>query len=343
MFLNKTNNPPPLTRSPLCTKGPSVRTNKVLDKSKFDPPNLIIFGDITMKTNKKELFKGVCTALITPFKDEKIDYHSLKNLIEFQINSGIDALLVNGTTGESATLTECEKRELISFTVREVAGRVPLIAGTGSNSTTRALHLSQFASDVGADAILVVTPYYNKASRDGLIEHYRTIADNVNIPLILYNVPSRTGVNIPLDVYDSLANHPNIVGVKEANSSVGEMAKLIQKCSNRLDIYTGNDDLILPTLALGGCGVISVISNILPKETVALCRLFFEGKTKEATELQLKLLPIINALFSEVNPIPIKALMSHAGFCKEEYRLPLCPISADKKAMLFQAFDNFKF
>lgn len=296
-----------------------------------------------MKKGNKSIFKGVATALITPFKDGKIDYSALKNLIEFQIKSGIDALLVNGTTGESATLSECEKRELISFTVHEVGRRIPIIAGTGSNDTKKALHLSEFARDVGADAILVVTPYYNKASRDGLIEHYQTIANNVDIPLMIYNVPSRTGVNITLDVYDILANHPNIVGVKEANSSVGEMAKLIQKCSNRLDIYTGNDDLITPTLALGGCGAISVVSNVLPKETCDICRLYFEGKVSEASTLQIKLLPLIGALFSEVNPIPIKALMSHAGFCKEEYRLPLCPMSADKKAILFQTFDNFKF
>ena len=296
-----------------------------------------------MKSKKKAIFKGVATALITPFKDGKIDYPSLKNIIEFQIQSGIDALLINGTTGESATLSECEKRDLISFTVKEVGGRVPLIAGTGSNNTEKALNLSKFALDVGIDAILVVTPYYNKASNEGLIEHYQKIAQNVDIPLILYNVPSRTGVNVPLSVYDILAEEENIVGVKEANPSVSDFGKLIQKCSDRLDVYTGNDELITPTLALGGCGAISVVSNILPKETREICSLYFEGRVSEATALQLKLLPLIGALFSEVNPIPIKALMSHVGFCKEEYRLPLCPMSVDKKAILLQAFDNFKF
>lgn len=296
-----------------------------------------------MKNDNKELFKGVCTALITPFKDGEIDYSALKKLIEFQIEQGVEALLINGTTGESATLTECEKRELISFTAREVGGRVPLIAGTGSNSTQKAIHLSEFASDVGIDAILVVTPYYNKASADGLIQHYETIANNVDIPLVLYNVPSRTGLNIPLTVYDKLADHPNIIAVKEANSSISDFAKLSQKCSDRLDLYSGNDDLILPTLALGGKGVISVISNILPKETGEICKLWFEGKTKEATALQLQLLPLINAIFSEVNPIPIKAIMSHKNFCKEEYRLPLCPMSDDKKKALFDMWDNFKF
>jgi len=295
-----------------------------------------------MKNEKTTVFKGACTALITPFKSGEIDYKSLKNLIEFQIRSGIDALLINGTTGESATLTECEKRELISFAAREVAGRVPLIAGTGSNSTKKALELSQFASDVGADATLVVTPYYNKASKKGLIEHYEAIANGVDIPVILYNVPSRTGVNIPLEVYEKLSKDKNIIAVKEANPSITDFARLSQKCADRLDLYSGNDDLILPTLALGGCGVISVLSNALPKETSRLCQLFFEGKIKEARDLQLKLLPLINALFSEVNPIPIKALLSHLGFCDEEYRLPLCPMSEDKKALLLGEFGKLQ-
>ena len=296
-----------------------------------------------MIKEKKTIFTGVCTALITPFKNGEIDYSNLKKLIEFQIEQGVDALLINGTTGESATLSECEKRELISFAVREVGGRVPLIAGTGSNSTKKAIHLSQFAYDVGADAILVVTPYYNKASDKGLLEHYETIANNVNIPLILYNVPSRTGINIPLAVYDKLANHDNIVAVKEANSSVSDFAKLSQKCGDRLDLYSGNDDLLLPTLSLGGKGVISVASNILPNEMCEICRLWFECKIKEATDLQLQLLPLINAIFSEVNPIPIKALLSYVGFCEEEYRLPLCPMNDEKKKALFEVFDNFKF
>lgn len=295
-----------------------------------------------MRNSKNTLFTGVCTALITPFKNGEIDYPSLKRLIEFQIEQGVDALLVNGTTGESATLSECEKRELISFAVREVGRRVPIIAGTGSNSTQKSIHLSQFACDVGADAILVVTPYYNKASNEGLIEHYETIANEVNIPMIIYNVPSRTGVNIPISVYDKLANNQNIVAVKEANPSISDFAKLSQKCSDRFALYSGNDDLILPTLALGGDGVISVLSNILPKETTEICKLWFASKTKEATALQLKLLPLINAIFSEINPIPIKALLSHKGFCEEEYRLPLCPMNEEKKKALFEVFDKIK-
>lgn len=294
-------------------------------------------------SRKKTIFTGVCTALITPFWDGEIDYKALKNLIEFQIKSGIDALLINGTTGESATLSEKEKQELISFAIREVGGRIPIIAGTGSNSTKKAIELSQFASDVGVDAILVVTPYYNKASNEGLIDHYEAIANAVDVPIILYNVPSRTGVNIPLSVYERLAEHKNIVAVKEANPDVSAMAKLCAKCSDRLDIYSGNDDLILPTLSLGGKGVISVLSNILPKEVGDICKLWFEGKTKESTALQLKLLPLINAIFSEVNPIPIKALMAKEGFCQEEYRLPLCKMSEDKKKELFKIWKDFKF
>lgn len=294
-------------------------------------------------SNKNTIFSGACTALITPFRDGEIDYKALKNLVEFQIDSGIDALLINGTTGENATLSESETRELITFAIREVGGRVPIIAGTGSNSTQKALHLSQFASDVGADAILVVTPYYNKASAEGLARHYETIANAIDVPMILYNVPSRTGVSIPLSVYDRLANHKNILAVKEASSSVSETAKLCAKCGDRLDIYSGNDDLILPTLSLGGKGVISVLSNILPREVGEVCKLWFAGKPREASELQLRLLPLINAIFSEVNPIPIKALLSHLGFCKEEYRLPLCPMSEDKKKDLFEVYENFKF
>ena len=296
-----------------------------------------------MKSNKKTLFQGVCTALITPFKDGKIDYFSLKKQIEFQIEQGIDAILINGTTGESATLTEIEKHELISFAIKEVGGRVPLIAGTGSNSTQKAVELSHFASDVGADAILVVTPYYNKASAEGLIKHYETIAESSGVPVILYNVPSRTGINIPLSVYDKLANHENIIAVKEASTSMSDLARLCEKCSDRLDVYSGNDDLLLPTLSLGGKGAISVISNILPKETGQICKLWFSGKACEARALQLKLLPLINEIFREVNPIPIKALLAKEGFCEEEYRLPLCPLKEEKKNELFSVFEKFKF
>lgn len=291
-----------------------------------------------MKNNRKPVFTGVCTALITPFRDGKIDFEALSGLIEFQIDGGVDALLINGTTGESATLTDAEKREIISFAVSEVGGRVPVIAGTGSNDTKKAVELSKFAYDVGADACLAVTPYYNKASEVGLIKHYEAIADATEIPIILYNVPSRTGVNIPLSVYERLSEHKNIVAVKEANPSVSDFARLSARCGKNLDLYSGNDDLILPCLSLGGNGIISVISNALPRQTGDICRLWFGGKIKEATELQLKLLPLTNALFCEVNPIPIKALLSHLGFCKEEYRLPLCPMDSERKKALIKEY-----
>lgn len=291
-----------------------------------------------MKNNRKPVFTGVCTALITPFRDGKIDFEALSGLIEFQIDGGVDALLINGTTGESATLTDTEKREIISFAVSEVGGRVPVIAGTGSNDTHKAVELSKFAYDVGADACLAVTPYYNKASEAGLIKHYEAIADATEIPIILYNVPSRTGVNIPLSVYERLSEHKNIVAVKEANPSVSDFARLSARCGKNLDLYSGNDDLILPCLSLGGNGIISVISNALPRQTGEICRLWFGGKIEEATELQLKLLPLTNALFCEVNPIPIKALLSHLGFCKEEYRLPLCPMDSERKKALIREY-----
>lgn len=292
---------------------------------------------------KISLFHGACTALITPFKDGEIDFASLKDLIEFQIAGGIDALLINGTTGENATLSESEKREIIAFAVREVRGRVPVIAGTGSNDTKKSLELSQYACDVGVDALLVVTPYYNKASASGLLLHYSTIAEGCEKPIILYNVPSRTGVNIPLCVLEKLSQYKNIVAIKEASGSISYCAHVLERCGTDLDVYSGNDDLILPVLSLGGLGVISVISNALPHECAELCRLYFEGKTQEATLLQMRLLPIIDAAFSEVNPIPIKALLAHLDLCHEEYRLPLCKMDDNKKETLLEAFDNFKF
>ena len=293
-----------------------------------------------MKNNQKTVFKGTCTALITPFRDGKIDFFSFKKLIELQIQAGINALLVCGTTGESATLSDNEKRELISFTVREVAGRVPVIAGTGSNDTHRALSRSEFASSIGADALLIVTPYYNKATGEGLIKHFGTIADSVEAPIILYNVPSRTGVNIPLETYEDILKYENIIALKEASANMSYFANVSCRYGNIIDIYSGNDDLILPTLSLGGMGVISVLSNALPKETVQMCNLYFEGKTKEATALQLKLLPLINAIFSEVNPIPIKALLSYMGICHEEYRLPLCKMSQNLKNKLIETYNG---
>ena len=297
-----------------------------------------------MKKDKKEVFHGAATALITPFDNGHIDYISLERLIERQIESGIDALLINGTTGESSTLTNEERKEIIAFAAKRIGGRLPTLAGTGCNITESALELSKFACDAGCDAVLVVTPYYNKASEQGLIEHYTKIADGIDKPLILYNVPSRTGVNIPLNVYLELAKHENISGVKEASSSISDFGLLSSKSQNSLDLYSGNDDMILPTLSLGGKGVISVLSNVCPKEVHDMCSLYFEGKIKESSELQLKFFPLIKALFSEVNPIPVKTVMAHLGYCKEEFRLPLCKISDEKRKKILEliSFYNLK-
>ena len=297
-----------------------------------------------MKKDKKEVFHGAATALITPFDNGHIDYVSLERLIERQIESGIDALLINGTTGESSTLTNEERKEIIAFAAKRIGGRVPTLTGTGCNITESALELSKFACDAGCDAVLVVTPYYNKASEQGLIKHYTKIADGIDKPLILYNVPSRTGVNIPLNVYLELAKHENISGVKEASSSISDFGLLSSKCQDSLDLYSGNDDMILPTLSLGGKGVISVLSNVCPKEVHDMCSLYFEGKIKESSELQLKFFPLIKALFSEVNPIPVKTVMAHLGYCKEEFRLPLCKISDEKRKKILEliSFYNLK-
>lgn len=294
-----------------------------------------------MKKNKKNVFRGAATALITPFDCGKIDFAALERIIEHQIEQGIDALLINGTTGESSTLSDAERRRLIEFAVKRTNGRVPALAGTGCNSTESALELSKFACDAGCDAVLVVTPYYNKASEDGLILHYTEIADRISCPLMIYNVPSRTGLNLPLRVYKELSAHENIVGVKEASSSISDLGMLLHECGDRLAVYSGNDDMILPALSLGGDGVISVVSNVLPKKVHDICHLYFDGNIKESTSLQLELLPLIKALFSEVNPIPIKALMSHLGACREEYRLPLCRMSEEKRERLISLAKDY--
>lgn len=283
---------------------------------------------------KKTIFTGCGTAIITPFKDNKVDYEAFGKIIDFQINNNIDAIIVCGTTGEASTLTDDEHVECIRFAVRHAAGRVPVVAGTGSNDTDYAVWMSQSAEDVGADALLLVTPYYNKATPKGLVRHFTQIADSVNIPIILYNVPSRTGCNIPLSVYRELAGHELIVGVKEASGNISAIAQLAAECGDSLDIYSGNDDQILPILSLGGKGVISVLSNIMPAETHEICSLFFEGKVKESTALQLNLLPLINQLFVEVNPIPVKTAMHYMGFCTPELRMPLCEMDEKNTEVL---------
>ena len=276
--------------------------------------------------HEKPIFQGAATALITPLTEKGVDYATMGRLIDWQISQGIDALVIAGTTGEGSTLTDEEHREVLKFSVERAAGRVPIIAGTGSNDTDYAISLSRFACDVGCDALLLVTPYYNKATQKGLITMYTAIADQVNRPIILYNVPSRTGVNIEPETYLSLSAHENIVGVKEANGNIGKIMSLFALAGDRLDIYSGNDDQIVPIMSVGGQGVISVLSNLMPKETSRLCHSMLEGDVKGAARMQLEYHPLIDALFCEVNPIPVKAAMAAMGYGENFLRLPLTPM-----------------
>lgn len=274
--------------------------------------------------NKQIVFEGAATALITPMKNGLVDYEAFGKLIDSQIAGGIDALVVCGTTGEAATLTDDEHKECIRFTVEKTAGRVPVIAGTGSNDTAYANELSKYACEVGADALLLVTPYYNKTSPKGLIKNFLSTAEATDKPIILYNVPGRTGMNMPVSVLRELAKHERIVGVKEASGNLSQVAEIAAELSDDLAIYSGNDDQIVPVMSLGGRGVISVLSNIMPKETHDICELFVKGDVAASRELQLRLLHLINNLFIETNPIPVKAACALMGMCTEEIRLPLC-------------------
>ena len=285
---------------------------------------------------KKHIFQGVATAIITPMNEKGVDYPAFEKLLEWQIQQGINALVICGTTGESSTLTDAEHRQVLKFAMDKVAGRVPMIAGTGSNDAAYAIELTRFACEVGYDAMLVVTPYYNKTTQKGLIAMFRAIADASTKPIILYNVPSRTGVNIEPATYAALADHPNICAIKEASGNISKIVETAALVGDKLDIYSGNDDQIVPVLACGGKGVISVLSNVVPKETVALCDKFFAGDVAGAMELQKKYLPLINALFSEVNPIPVKAAMAAMGFCEDLLRLPLVSMEDNHRAVLLQ-------
>ncbi len=275
---------------------------------------------------KTPVFRGAATALITPLTERGVDFEAMGRLIDWQIEEGIDALVIVGTTGEKSTLKSDEHLEVVRFAIERAAGRVPIIAGTGSNDTDHAIQMSKQACAYGADALLVVTPYYNKATQNGLIKMYTAIADAATKPLILYNVPSRTGVGIEPETYAALADHPNIAGIKEANSDIAKIAKTAALVGDRLDIYSGNDDQIVPIMALGGKGVVSVLSNIMPRQTHELCQRFFDGDIAGSRALQLEYLPLINALFSEVNPIPVKAAMAAMGWCENYVRLPLTPM-----------------
>lgn len=284
---------------------------------------------------KNTIFTGTATALITPLDENGINYELFGKLVEFQINQGVNALVVCGTTGEASTLTDEEHRDAISFVSKTAAGRVPVIAGTGSNDTAYAIELSRHACEAGADALLLVTPYYNKATQKGLIRMFTEITEATDRPVILYNVPGRTGCNILPKTYRELAEHPRIVAAKEANGNLSSVAETISLCGDMLDVYSGNDDQIVPIMALGGKGVISVLSNILPKKTAEMTALMLEGKVKESAKLQIDLIPIINALFCEVNPIPVKAACAAMGFCKDYVRSPLTEMEDANKEMLF--------
>ena len=283
---------------------------------------------------KKTIFTGAATAIITPLCKDGIDFDRFGKLIEWQISEGIDAIVVCGTTGEASTLTDEEHRAAIKFAVDTVAGRVPVIAGTGSNDTAYAIELTQYACEAGADAILLVTPYYNKATQKGLIESFTAVADISTKPIILYNVPSRTGCNILPATAAVLAEHPNIVAIKEACGNISQVAELAALTRGKLDIYSGNDDQIVPILALGGKGVISVLSNPMPRATSEMCHKFFAGDVAGSLKMQLDLLPLVNALFCEVNPIPVKAAMAAMGFCENSVRLPLTVMEEAHEATL---------
>lgn len=282
----------------------------------------------------KAVFEGVATAIVTPLNENGVDYESFGRLIDWQIEEGINAIVVAGTTGEGSTLSDEEHREVIKFAVDKIAGRVPVIAGTGSNDTAYAIELTKYACEVGADAMLVVSPYYNKATQGGLIKTFTAIADASTKPIILYNVPSRTGCNIQPATCLALAEHPNIVAIKEASGNISQIAETAALTRGKLDIYSGNDDQIVPVLSLGGKGVISVLSNVLPRKTVEICDSFFRGDIAKSRELQLDLLDLINALFCEVNPIPVKAAMAAMGFGENYLRLPLTPMEKEHEEKL---------
>ncbi len=289
---------------------------------------------------KHPIFKGAATALITPTNEQGVDYPAFGKLIDWQIDQGIDALVIAGTTGEGSTLTDAEHREVLRFAYERIAGRVPAIAGTGSNDTAYAVSMSQFACSLGYDALLVVTPYYNKATQKGLIQSFTAIADASTKPLILYNVPSRTGCNIQPETAAILAQHPNIAAIKEASGNISQVVSLAAQAGDNLDIYSGNDDQIVPLLSIGGSGVISVLSNLLPKETSQMCHKYFDGDVQGACQLQLHYLDLINVLFCEVNPIPVKAAMAAMGFCENYLRLPLTPMEKAHEEKLLAIMTN---
>lgn len=285
---------------------------------------------------KNTIFTGMATAIVTPMHtDGSIDYEALGRFVEFQIDSGINGLVVMGTTGENATIEPEDQKKVIAYTVEKVAGRVPVIAGTGTNNTEHVLHNTRSACQVGADAILVVTPYYNKATQNGLVTHFTAVADESTLPVILYNVPGRTGCNLLPKTVAKLSEHPNIAAIKEAAGSLAQMIEIMHLCGDKIDVYSGEDGLTVPMMAMGAKGTISVLSNVAPRQSVAMTDACLRGDFAAAAKMQCDLLPLINALFSEVNPIPAKAATAAMGFGADALRLPLTSMEEQNRAVLF--------
>ena len=287
------------------------------------------------------LFKGTATALVTPFKDGKIDYVSMGKLVEWQIHSGIDALVVCGTTGDASTHSGKERVQLTRFVVDLVNGRVPVIAGTGSNNTQFTLELSKEMENNGADGLLVVTPYYNKCTENGLMAHYEKIADSVRLPMILYSVKSRTGVNISPDVVARLSQHPNIAGIKEASGDIGQICSMAKYIDDDFDIYSGNDEMAVPVMSIGGSGCISTVSNIIPDRFSKMLHDWMSGDISSAGKAQVEIKPLIDAVFAEVNPIPVKSALNMMNRCNLEYRLPLCPPTNKTQFLLYDILKTY--
>ena len=287
------------------------------------------------------IFEGSAVALVTPFTQDGVNYETLKSMLDFQLDNGTDALVICGTTGEPATMTKEEKHSVMKFAIEYVAGRRPVIIGTGGNNTAAVIEESLYAQSIGADALLIVTPYYNKCSQDGLVKHYLAVADAVDLPIIVYNVPGRTGVNVTPASLAKLAEHKNIVAMKEASGNISQIAEMARLTRGQIDLYSGNDDQIVPIMSLGGKGVISVTANIAPKQMHDLCAAYLAGDTKKACDMQLDLNPLNNAMFSDVNPIPVKTALNMMGFEAGPLRLPLSDMSAEGAAALKQVLQNY--
>lgn len=292
---------------------------------------------------KKTVFRGSAVALVTPFNEGKVDYETLDKLLQFHLDNSTDAVVVCGTTGEASTLADEEHLSVIDRSVKKLDGKIPLIAGTGSNDTAHAVDFSREAERLGADGVLLVTPYYNKATQKGLVKHYCRIAQSISLPCILYNVPSRTGTDLKPETIRILSETDNIVAVKEATGDISRVLKIKALCGDSIDVYSGNDDMVVPTLAAGGKGVISVMANIAPKQMHDMTQLYFDGRTEDALAEQIKMLPVIDALFCEVNPIPVKTAMSLLGLCSDELRLPLCEMEPINEERLKKALADYGF